>query len=136
MLAVFLAVFYSVGISECRKHFAMEEMLSMSTKAVEIRILGRAMRVNCPTGQEQALIHAAKDFDRRLQELSQRTKVSNFEQLLTIAALNLSHEYHAEKKQQHEDKVELEWRLSQLEKYIETALVEFSKDKDRRQSAS
>ena len=107
----------------------------MSTKAVEIRILDRTMRVNCPAGEEKALINAARDFDKRLHELSQRTKVSNIEQLLTIAALNLSHEYHAEKKQQHEDKLELEWRLTQLEKYVESALIEVSKSKDKRQSA-
>ena len=107
----------------------------MSTKAVEIRILGRTMRVNCPAGQEKSLLSAAKDFDKRLHELSERTKVSNIEQLLTIAALNLNHEYNAEKKQQHEDKLELEWRLSQLEKYVESALVEVSKSKDKRQSA-
>ena len=106
----------------------------MSTKAVEIRILDRTMRVNCPAGEEKALINAARDFDKRLHELSQRTKVSNIEQLLTIAALNLSHEYHAEKKQQHEDKLELEWRLTQLEKYVESALIEVSKSKDKRQS--
>ena len=108
----------------------------MSTKAVEIRIRGKVMRVNCPAEQEKALLLAAKDFDRRLRELSERTKVSNLEQLLTIAALNLSHEFHAEKKQQHENKLELEWRLSQLEKYVESALVEISQSKDKRQQGA
>ena len=137
VLAVSYAVFYSVDIAECETTLGNKgERNVMSTRAVEIRILGKVMRVNCPAGQEKELHLAAKDFDRRLRELSERTNVANLEQLLTIAALNLSHEYHAEKKQQHEDKLELEWRLSQLEKYVESALVEISQAKDKRQVAA
>lgn len=106
----------------------------MSIRVVEVRIFGKLVRVNCPAGQEQALLNAAKDFDKRLHELSDRTRVSNIEQLVTIAALNLSHEYHAEIKRQHEYNLELEYRLSQLEKYVENALVEFSKAKDNSES--
>lgn len=106
----------------------------MATRVVEIRILGKVMRVNCPIGQEQALQNAAKDFDQRLHELSERTKVSNVEQLLTIAALNLTYEFNAEKQQQKQQKVELEDRLFQLEKYVESALVDFSHKKDKAQN--
>ncbi|MCV5223099.1 cell division protein ZapA, partial [Escherichia coli] len=30
---------------------------------------------NCPAGQEESLVAAAKDLDRRLKEMSERTKV-------------------------------------------------------------
>lgn len=98
----------------------------MTTQTVEIRILGKTTRVSCPAGQEQALIEAAQDFNRRLQELSQRTKVSNTEQLLTITALNLSHELMAERLRQDEDQsrmLQMEQRIMLLQRSIEQALI-------------
>ena len=38
----------------------------MSNQAIDVEILGKMTRVNCPAGQEESLITAAKDLDRRL----------------------------------------------------------------------
>lgn len=65
---------------------------TMNTQPVEIKILDRLVRVNCPPGQEQALKDAANEFDQRLHRLAERTKVTNTEQLIAIAALNVCHE--------------------------------------------
>lgn len=59
----------------------------MSNQAIDVEILGKVTRVNCPAGQEESLVAAAKDLDRRLKEMSERTKVTNEIQLLTFAAL-------------------------------------------------
>ncbi len=104
----------------------------MSTQVVEIRILGRLMRVNCPTGQESALIEAAADFDKRLHELSERTNVTNPEQLLTIAALNQLYEFKAEKQKLLDGRLELEYRLSELDKTVENALLQYNESKSRK----
>jgi cell division protein ZapA len=64
----------------------------MSNQAVEVEILGKLTRVNCPPGQEESLRHAAQDLDTRLQEMAERTQVTNIEKLLTIAALNVCYE--------------------------------------------
>ncbi|MEZ8144557.1 Z-ring-associated protein [Enterovibrio norvegicus FF-33] len=101
----------------------------MTTQAVEIRILGKTMRVNCPAGQEEALIEAANDFDQRLHELSGRTKVTNTEQLLTIAALNVCYELLAERQQGVDEKNEMEQRITLLQKTIEEALLKHSASK-------
>ncbi|MCV5802267.1 cell division protein ZapA, partial [Escherichia coli] len=45
----------------------------MSNQAIDVEILGKLTRVNCPTGQEESLVAAAKDLDRRLKEMSERT---------------------------------------------------------------
>ena len=71
----------------------------MSSQAVQVQILGRAIKVNCPSGQEAALKEAAKDLDNRVNELSERTKVTNTEQLLTITSLNICYELHMAKKE-------------------------------------
>lgn len=51
----------------------------MTSQAVQVQILGRAIKVNCPAGQEAALKEAAQDLDNRVNELSERTKVTNTE---------------------------------------------------------
>ncbi|RJX70514.1 cell division protein ZapA [Vibrio sinensis] len=64
----------------------------MSNQAVEVEILGKLTRVNCPAGQEESLLQAAKRLDDRLKEMTSKTKVTNEVQLLTIAALNFCYE--------------------------------------------
>ena len=66
--------------------------LLMTSHAVQVQILGRVIKVNCPVGQENALQKAATDLDNRINQLSERTKVTNMEQLLTIVSLNISYE--------------------------------------------
>ncbi len=43
----------------------------MSSQAVEVEILGKLTRVNCPVGQEASLRQAAKDLDERLKEMTE-----------------------------------------------------------------
>ena len=64
----------------------------MSAQPVDIQIFGRSLRVNCPPEQQDALNMAADDLNQRLQDLKVRTRVSNTEQLVFIAALNVCHE--------------------------------------------
>ncbi|MGF1693570.1 cell division protein ZapA [Photobacterium kagoshimensis] len=94
----------------------------MSNQAVEIKILGRTLKVNCPTGQEAALIAAAEDFDLRLKTLSERTKVSNPEQLLMFAGLNICSELHSERREIDNKADDLSNRISQLAETLDKAL--------------
>lgn len=95
----------------------------MTTQAVEIQILGKTMRVNCPAGQDQALIEAANDFNHRLHELSERTKVTNIERLLTIAALNVCHELQEEKQRKSNDAIQIQQRIGLLQELLDDALI-------------
>ncbi len=69
----------------------------MSAQPVDIQIFGRSLRVNCPPDQRDALNQAADDLNQRLQDLKVRTRVTNTEQLVFIAALNISYELTQEK---------------------------------------
>lgn len=100
----------------------------MTTQAVEIQILGKTMRVNCPAGQDQALLDAATDFNHRLHELSVRTKVTNIERLLTIAALNVCNELHMERQQNADDKTRVGHHVILLQEMIDRALSKHSAD--------
>ncbi len=95
----------------------------MSTQAVEIQIMGKMLKVNCPVGQEDALREAATDFDSRLQALSQRTKVTNTEHLLIFAALNICHELHDERKAHQSVDWDMSTRLGKMDDILGRALA-------------
>ncbi|ELR65343.1 Z-ring-associated protein ZapA [Photobacterium marinum] len=94
----------------------------MSTQAVEIQVLGRILKVNCPTGQEDALREAAKDFDQRLQDLSERTKINNAEQLLMFTGLNICNELHQQRHEQQGNDSNLSNRINALAESLDKAL--------------
>lgn len=96
----------------------------MSSQPVDIQIFGRLLRVNCPPEQQVALKAAAEDLDQRLQDLKVRTKVTNTEQLVFIAALNICHELSQEKGKTRDYAANMEQRIRMLQHTIEQALVE------------
>lgn len=89
---------------------------------MEVEILGKLTRVNCPPGQEQALQEAADELNQRLKQMTERTKVHNVEQLLTIAALNACYEV-KQLETKSTDNEKLNQRLSLLNDALEKALT-------------
>ena len=96
----------------------------MSAQPVDLQIFGRSLRVNCPPDQQDALNQAAADLDQRLQDLKVRTRVTNTEQLIFIAALNLCHELAQEKGKTRDYASDMEQRIRMLQQTIEQALLE------------
>ncbi|ELA7289006.1 cell division protein ZapA [Vibrio parahaemolyticus] len=94
----------------------------MSNQAIDVEILGKVTRVNCPAGQEESLVAAAKDLDRRLKEMSERTKVTNEIQLLTFAALNICYELHTKSYESNGQHQEITERMEKLTASLENAL--------------
>ncbi|MFC1236964.1 cell division protein ZapA [Vibrio sp. DW001] len=94
----------------------------MSNHAVEIEILGKLTRVNCPPGQEESLREAAQDLDNRLKEMTERTKVSNTEKLLTIAALNVCYELQQVQNKKDNNQDQISKRIEQLSASLDEAL--------------
>jgi cell division protein ZapA len=103
----------------------------MENQAVEVEILGKLTRVNCPEDQKDTLVQAAKDLDNRLQEMSQRTKVTNELKLLTIAALNMSYELNNRSNESLQEVTEINERMEQLAASLDDAI---SKVKQRQQA--
>ena len=89
----------------------------MSAQPVDIQIFGRSLRVNCPPDQRDALNQAAED-------LKERTRVTNTEQLVFIAALNISYELAQEKAKTRDYAASMEQRIRMLQQTIEQALLE------------
>lgn len=98
----------------------------MSAQPVDIQIFGRMLRVNCPPEQQVALNQAADDLNKRLQDLKERTRVSNTEQLVFIAALNICHELAQERLKNDDNVLAMEERIRKLLQTMEHALLQQS----------
>ncbi|GEA52414.1 hypothetical protein VIN01S_32180 [Vibrio inusitatus NBRC 102082] len=94
----------------------------MSNQAVEVEILGKITRVNCPAGKEDALRQAAQNLDQRIKDMAEKTKVANTEKLLTIAALNVCYEL-LETEISSEIQHDIEQRLELLDDKLDKALT-------------
>jgi len=103
----------------------------MSAQPVDIQIFGRSLRVNCPPEQQDALNMAAVDLNERLQDLKVRTRVSNTEQLVFIAALNVCHELAQERLKTRDYASNMEQRIRMLQQTIEQALLEQGRISER-----
>lgn len=95
----------------------------MSSQAVEVEILGKLTRVNCPAGQEESLAQAARDLDSRLKEMSSKTKITNEVQLLTFTALNICYELHNKGGEAEQNLASITKKLEQLTLSIDNALT-------------
>ena len=107
----------------------------MSAQPVDIQIFGRSLRVNCPPEQQEALNLAAEELSQRLQDLKVRTRVTNTEQLVFIAALNICYELAQEKNRTRDYAANMEERIRMLQQTIERALLEQGRPSDRQSSA-
>lgn len=93
---------------------------------------GRSLRVNCPPDQRDALNQAADDLNQRLQDLKVRTRVTNTEQLVFIAALNISYELTQEKAKTRDYAASMEQRIRMLQQTIEQALLDQGRITEKR----
>ena len=94
----------------------------MSSQAININILGKVTRINCPKGQEEPLLKAANDLNNRLKKMSSNSKVEDLEKLLTIAALNVCYELQMVKKTNQEQKYTLIGRIERLNDILDDTL--------------
>ncbi|AGC03538.1 cell division protein ZapA [Candidatus Blochmanniella chromaiodes str. 640] len=95
----------------------------MPEQPIDIQIFGRTLRINCPPQQQDALNKAVEDLTKRLQDLKIRTRVTNAEQLVFIAALNVCHELAQEKLKTREYAANIEKHILLLQQTIEKALI-------------
>ncbi|WP_406664571.1 cell division protein ZapA [Gallaecimonas sp. GXIMD1310] len=99
-----------------------------SQDTLDIAVFGRRFRVACPAGQQGALRQAARELDERLKTLKDSSELSNREQLLTMAALNLAHELHLAEAQSREYAEAMDTKIRVLQETIEQALVNQAKE--------
>ncbi|AFA41163.1 protein that localizes to the cytokinetic ring [Wigglesworthia glossinidia endosymbiont of Glossina morsitans morsitans (Yale colony)] len=91
---------------------------------VDIQIFGRTLRINCPEEKRAELNRAAKYLEKQLQELKERTKISNVEQLLFISALNICYDLNQEKAKFQNYTVSIDRGIQSLKDTVSRAISE------------
>ncbi|WP_430460605.1 cell division protein ZapA [Thalassolituus sp. LLYu03] len=78
--------------------------MANSPKTLELTILDREYRVNCPDGAEEKLRDAARYLNEKMQEIKQAGaatgKVLGTDRIAVIAALNIAHQLREVESQQ------------------------------------
>ncbi|MGJ8693414.1 MAG: cell division protein ZapA [Thalassotalea sp.] len=96
----------------------------MGKSAVSISINGRSLKVGCPSGEESALLAAAKELDNRLMALIATGHCSSYEQALLLTALNLTNDLLKQQNKSAEEKTNYESKVALLQSTIEQALID------------
>lgn len=66
--------------------------MSTETSTLEVFILDKSYRINCPESEQESLRASAQYLDRKMREIRSSGKIIGLERIAVIAALNISHE--------------------------------------------
>lgn len=102
----------------------------MSTRAVEISLLGRTYSIACPAGREDALRSVAANVESQLTTLKAKTNNLSREELAIMAALNIGNELFEEKQKNQNYMTQMNQRISLLQATLENSLIERTRKDD------
>ena len=66
--------------------------MSNETSTLEVFILDKSYRINCPESEQDSLRASAAYLDRKMREIRSSGKIIGLERIAVVAALNISHE--------------------------------------------
>lgn len=90
---------------------------------VVLHILGKEYRVVCPSGEEEALLTAARYLNKKMEEIKAGGKIIGVERIAVMSALNIAHELLREQSKQEGER-ELNKRIQTLRHKVEAVLEE------------
>lgn len=68
------------------------------SEIIAINLLGQELKINCPQDSESKLEQAALDLEIIMQNIKNKSKASNREQITILAALELAYKLNEEKR--------------------------------------
>lgn len=96
--------------------------MSTDTSTLEVFILDKSYRINCPEGEQDSLRSSAQYLDRKMREIRSGGKVIGLERIAVIAALNITHELLSASRQadaESESRAELTRLIGKIEKTLD-----------------
>ena len=96
--------------------------MSTETSTLEVFILDKSYRINCPENEQESLRSSGQYLDRKMREIRGSGKVIGLERIAVIAALNITHELlNASRNMdaQSDSKAELAKLISKIEKTLD-----------------
>jgi cell division protein ZapA len=95
---------------------------STNVRPIAIQILGKEYRVACPADEQESLLNAAEELDKRMRAIRDSGKVSGTDRIAIMAALNLTHDLPSLQNSHVESEEEIAHQLSNLRNKIENTL--------------
>ena len=93
-----------------------------SNDPVALRLIDREFLIACAPEERDGLIEAASLLDRKMRELRANARAPSFERLAVLAAVSMTHEVVAPRKQQGGHDQQTAHRLAALRQRLEIAL--------------
>ena len=97
-----------------------------SSKAVDVKILGREFTISCAEEEREGLLSAVSYLNKKMSEISDSGKVIGVERIAIMAALNLSHEL-LNTKSGNVDVGDIKRRLNKMQDSIDVQLAKSEK---------
>jgi len=95
----------------------------MSSRGINISILGRDFSVACPPDEQDALLEAASYLDGNMKEIQKTGKIIGAERVAIMAALNITNDL-LKLQKATAGQVQVQERLDSLQERIDAALRE------------
>ncbi|MBD8897506.1 cell division protein ZapA [Rhodanobacter sp. DHG33] len=89
---------------------------------VALRLIDREFLIACAPEEREGLVEAAALLDRKMRELRANARAPSFERLAVLAAVSMTHELLALRKQQGGDGQQTAQRLATMRQRLEFAL--------------
>jgi cell division protein ZapA len=96
--------------------------MSTETSTLEVFILDKSYRINCPENEQESLRSSAQYLDRKMRDIRSSGKVIGLERIAVIAALNITHELLNASRHmdaESDSKAELAKLISKIEKTLD-----------------
>ncbi|MFC4160537.1 cell division protein ZapA [Chitinimonas lacunae] len=92
-----------------------------ATRQLDVSIMGREFRVDCPVEEEQAFREAVAFVERRMREIRDSGNVMGLDKVAIMAALNIAHEF-MNTRLGGFDIVDFRRRIARMQEVIDAAL--------------
>lgn len=89
---------------------------------VALRLIDREFLIACAPEEREGLVEAAALLDRKMRELRANARAPSFERLAVLAAVSMTHELLALRKQQGGDDRQTALRVAAMRQRLEFAL--------------
>lgn len=93
-----------------------------SSEPVALRLNDREFLIACAPEEREGLLEAASFLDRKMRELRANAKAPSFERLAVLAAISVTHEFMALRKQHEGQEQRLGQGLAALRHRLDAAL--------------
>ena len=90
---------------------------------VAVSILDKVYKIKCPSKQSCELQQSAAYLDEHVRKLRRTTHIPHLENLLVVAALNITHELLALKNHKNQSIENITLRIQQLQQRIQESLA-------------